>query len=756
MTDVISLARSTVVVTGENDRKGREMAARVLVEEVGRRTGLIWEVSAQWPRQGPAIVITSGELESVGGQETPRGSGDSPEAGPEGFYLTVTGSKGEHRVWIISSEPRGVLYGVGCLLRHMKMRPGEAGLDPALEVATAPAYAIRGHQLGYRDKANSYDAWTVEQYDRYIRELALFGANSIENIPFEDKQGPLMKLPRAEMNLRLSEICDKYDLDYWVWTPASFDLSDEKLRREEIERHRRLYESCPRLNGVFFPGGDPGNNHPRLVLPFLRELSKHLEHHHPGAGIWMSLQGFGGEEVDYVFDFISRERPSWLAGVVAGPSSPPIKMLRERLPRDYRLRDYPDITHTVRCQHEVEWWDQAYALTLGREASNPQPRYYAHIHGKDAPGTDGFISYSDGAHDDVNKVVFTRLGFSPEEDLRSILTQYCRFFFGPDLEEEAADGILALEDNWDGRLDEKESVESTLKLWQVLESRAPELAGNWRWQLLLLRAHYDAYTRRRLLREEALEREAMAVLSKAHALGPEAAMEECLRIVRRAEEEPVSQELRKRIVDLCEDLFQSLGLQTSVSRYHASGPERGCVLDFLDHPLNNRWWLEDQFHRIQEMGSEEEKLARLKVIAAWENPGPGSLYDDVGNTRKMPHVERGWYPSPGYAWWDGGMSRTRLSSQIYMGRPTLNYDNVDPEGQYTIRVAGFGEALLEVNGIRVKPTIYNKEEGQFKEFPIPKELLAKGEITVTFARPDEAHLNWRHRSRVSDVWLLKR
>ena len=56
----------------------------------------------------------------------------------------------------------------------------------ANEIATSPAYPIRGHQLGYRNTANSWDAWTVDQYEQYIRELALFGSNCIENIPFQD------------------------------------------------------------------------------------------------------------------------------------------------------------------------------------------------------------------------------------------------------------------------------------------------------------------------------------------------------------------------------------------------------------------------------------------------------------------------------------------------------------------------------------------------------------------------------------------
>ena len=56
-------------------------------------------------------------------------------------------------------------------------------LPERLNLASAPKYPLRGHQLGYRPKTNSYDAWDLPQWERYIRELALFGTNAIELIP---------------------------------------------------------------------------------------------------------------------------------------------------------------------------------------------------------------------------------------------------------------------------------------------------------------------------------------------------------------------------------------------------------------------------------------------------------------------------------------------------------------------------------------------------------------------------------------------
>jgi hypothetical protein len=114
---------------------------------------------------------------------------------------------------IAGSDARGALYGVGHLLRQVRWAKGALELDAPLDVSSSPAYPIRGHQLGYRSTANSWDAWTVTKFEQYIRELALFGVNSIENIPFQDdRQNPLMKVPRREMNRAMSEICARYGL----------------------------------------------------------------------------------------------------------------------------------------------------------------------------------------------------------------------------------------------------------------------------------------------------------------------------------------------------------------------------------------------------------------------------------------------------------------------------------------------------------------------------------------------------------------
>ena len=110
-----------------------------------------------------------------------------------------------------------------------------------------------------------------------------------------------------------------------------------------------------------------------------------LARYHPKAKIWLSLQGFSGDRVEFVYHYLDEEKPDWFGGIVCGPSSPidPVDPQAAR-PR-YPIRHYPDITHNVRCQYPIPWWDPALAFTLGREAINPRPLQYAEIHNCSRP-----------------------------------------------------------------------------------------------------------------------------------------------------------------------------------------------------------------------------------------------------------------------------------------------------------------------------------------------------------------------------------
>lgn len=748
----LQLSSLDFMISSKINSPQQETFEKVIQEEIGKRTGFDCERLTNWKNSKAVLAIALQGEKELFGRDLPKNA----DLKPEGFRLLLEKSESISIVWIIGVDTRGALFGLGKLLRTAEMTSGKISIPEKLDIVSSPELTLRGHQLGYRNTANSWDAWTVDQYEQYIRELALFGSNSIEDIPFQEKTpSPHMRYSRREMNINISEICNNYGLEYWIWAPATGNLGDTEVSRKELLVHEEFYKTVPRIDGVFFPGGDPGDNHPKDVMPHLEKMSTLLKKYHPEAGVWISLQGFDDEKVDYFFEYLYKNKPDWLVGVAHGPSSPEVDEERRRLPAKYKHRLYGDLTHTIRCQYPTENWDQAYALTLGREAPNPQPTYYTKVLREDAIFADGFLSYSDGVHDDVNKVIWNQIGWKLTTEVRDVLIEYCRFFFGPEVAEAAADGILALEKNWDGALIQNGSVEAALAYWKQLEFEHPELKDNWRWQLLLIRARYDAYARHRLIYEKSLEKQAYIVLEEAKTKGVEKVIAEAEDVLSQAETNPVSQQLKQEIVELSEALFNSIGLQSSVPKYQASGYERGCFMDFIDHPLNNRWWLEDEFEKVNNMDTDFEKLARIQQIINWENPGKGGFYDNISDISASPHVTSVTDDAIDYAWWDDGKSRKRLSTQLFQFSPVLEYSKLESDAQYLIRVSGFGEALLRANGTRLTPVKYEKELETFKEFMLPTELIKNGKLKLTFDRPDEAHLNWRKYSKVTEVWLIR-
>ena len=116
----------------------------------------------------------------------------------------------------------------------------------------------------------------------------------------------------------------------------------------------------------------------------------------------------------------------------------------------------------------------AYSLTEGREVINPRPRDESAIFHAFADQTIGFITYSEGCNDDVNKIVWSALGWDPGAEILDVLRQYSRYYIGAGSGDVDgfAQGLLALEQNWRGPLLTNSSVETTLQQFRDLEQRA--------------------------------------------------------------------------------------------------------------------------------------------------------------------------------------------------------------------------------------------------------------------------------------------
>ncbi len=734
----LDLTKATIV-THETGK-----AVQMLVEEVEKRTQVRWPVVAQPPASGPSIRIE-------------RGSGPA-----EGFVIHTEANT----ITVRGNDARGLLYGVGRLLRALEMRRQSVILSAPLDVTAAPETKLRGHQLGYRPKTNSYDAWTLAMWEQYIRDLAVFGTNAVELIPprsDDAADSPHFPLPQIDMMARMSKICDEYGIDVWIWYPAlDRDYGDAKTVEFALNEWGAVFKRLPRIDAVFVPGGDPGSTKPGLLMALLEKQRANLRKIHPKAQMWMSPQGFSPEWMEEFLGILKRE-PAWLDGLVHGPQVRlSLPRLRQAAPKRYPIRNYPDITHSRQCQFPVPGWDPAFSVTEARETINPRPVDMARIFRRDNPHTIGFITYSEGCNDDVNKTVWSALGWDSKADVGGLLREYSRYFIHPDFADGFAQGLMALERNWRGAALANDAIYTTLQEFQSMErSATPQTLLNWRFQQGLYRAHYDAYVRARLLHETQAEARAMDALRAAPSTGSLVAMGRAGEILDHAILERAAPDWRARVFELAEALYQSIRMQLSVPRYKAISVGRGANLDTIDFPLNSAAWLKTKFAAIRSLEFETERRERIAEIADWTNPGPGGLYDDLGNPARQPHLvagaENGVYATVTAA--GAPRSSFNFAETLYDEPLRMKYAGLDRAAQYKVRVVyGMEQQTAQVKlmaGDKHQVHPFIKKEPRPMEFDIPREATASGELTLTWTQAPGNRGSGRG-TQVAEVWLIRK
>jgi len=621
----VELSKAVIVVFSKE--KIQAKAAQILRDEIEKRTRIRLGIVSKMPGKDKAAIVVGTAKQLAKRSYRPGQFFAVPEKADAYAVWVDRHKRDAATVCLAGYDDRAVLYAAGRLLRELEMNRDRLELDSNLRAATAPKYPLRGHQVGYRPKTNAYDGWGIKIWEQYFRDMIAFGTNAVELIPprsDDEADSPHFPKPKLEMMVKMSQLADDYGLDVWIWYPVVEDDDlDDSVIKEAMKEREEIFSGLPRIDAVFVPGGDPGEINPQQLFPLMKQQKKILNKYHPKAQIWVSPQGFDwdGEGIGWMkmfYDILQNEEPKWLDGIVFGPQvRDNLKLLRQNLPKRYPIRRYPDITHCLDAQYSVPDWDPAYHVTLYREPINPRPMGYAKIFRDWDEYTVGFITYSEGVNDDVNKFIWACLGWDPEMKVEDILKEYSKYFISGRYAEKFAKGLLGLERNWQGPLLTNVGVYETLKIFQAMEKDAtPQEKLNWRFQLALYRAYYDAYTRRRLIYETELEEKAMDVLRNAEQLGSLSAMDKAEAILDKAEKEKVAADWRARTFEMAEALFQSIRMQLSVERYQAKSTRRGGNLDLIDVPLNDSTRIRKLFRRIRRLESERSRLAAISQITA--------------------------------------------------------------------------------------------------------------------------------------------
>mmetsp|Transcript_27238 Transcript_27238/g.43788 ORF Transcript_27238/g.43788 Transcript_27238/m.43788 type:complete len:915 (+) Transcript_27238:197-2941(+) len=537
---------STTVVVFDSFNPRLQTYCDIIKEEVFKRTKLEWR-----SRDANQASLEEGHVLKLVVDETLEES-----LGKEGYAIEASQEASVATVTIQGATDRAVLFGVGRFLREMKFDYHISYAKTiqslcccnlsALCIRSKPKYRMRQHQIAYRPKTNSYDAFSVQMMKQEVLDLALFGTNGVEMIPpgvDDAMQSPNFQVPWLEMLGHVSGWCDSLGINVSMWYPAFFKTYDEPEMLQQAKAHWELiFSSLKRLDVLFVPGGDPGGRPAEEFFRVVEMQASFLrDHFFPNCEVWVSSQYGLSASVDLGltepwvpmvqeqqwFNELKTERvQSFINGAVYGPwSAIPISEFRMQLPKQLPLRNYPDLCHVQTAEMPVFGWDLSFALTNARESINPRPREMLNVIETQAPNTIGCGCYSEGVNDDLNKYVWTSLhwgddivgplaGASSEQQLHAMLSQYVSFLMDQPRNVGAiVEGILGLEQNWKGDLLSSTSILTTSRLFtEVQERLSPRHRKNWRLNLILFRAMHDLLIYTRLCQERIVGSRAVDVL----------------------------------------------------------------------------------------------------------------------------------------------------------------------------------------------------------------------------------------------------
>src|SRR5690606_7826068 len=146
ISDTLDLSDATIWISPALESTFQETVRTVLAEEVEKRTGLALERGDTWKTK-TVIALALDSDDKLYSETVPSRSRDHPEYKKEGYRLVHESKDGKDILWVLGADARGVLYGVGKLLRTSQMDTHKISLPKSIDFSESPMYPMRGHQF---------------------------------------------------------------------------------------------------------------------------------------------------------------------------------------------------------------------------------------------------------------------------------------------------------------------------------------------------------------------------------------------------------------------------------------------------------------------------------------------------------------------------------------------------------------------------------------------------------------------------------
>lgn len=379
------------------------------------------------------------------------------------------------RVIVCGADGRGVLYGLGHLLRQLNLEAGRAPL-PVLRETRAPAVYNRGVYFATHFN-NYYETAPLDRIDRYVEEMALWGFDLLM-VWFDANWFPhgFWKDPASRgsrMAARIRHIAAKArtcGLKVGTVGIANEGFANQPppgLRADIRARHGGFYpfsQICPskpdglrmildnrkKITELIGPvdfythwpydqGGcgcercahEPG----RWGKTFLKlgpAIADIVRKANPDVKIFVSTWLMDEKERGLVYDLCDR-KADWFQGLLTHAEQAGERAIDSR----YEKLVFPEIS-MFNC----------YFTSYGCNGANPAPARFEAEARRIAKADCGTALYSEGIYEDINKAVYAGLLWDPGRSAAQILDEYARYYFGPSNVNAAVRLITDLEKTW--------------------------------------------------------------------------------------------------------------------------------------------------------------------------------------------------------------------------------------------------------------------------------------------------------------------
>ncbi len=624
--------------------------------------------------------------------------------GVEGFLLRSLPDGEGQTLLAAGIDERGVVYAVGEILRRAVVNGSAVVFPDDLDVRTAPAFEVRGTQIGQssvmlsKGKARK---WTEAEHDHAMEDIILAGANTIS----ADGE----KFSKDNPSYRLAQSLGMKTLVNY--TPNAGEGPPEWLGQESIGRGGYLcpsipearaallqrcedtFKNCPEVSYVHFVGGDGGGCECDRCRPFgktyiylCEEMAAIVHRYLPKAEIFADNKKFDDAGDKAIFAYLQEKPRPWLRAFCYGPGSDGMSWQPgHRQTHAMELFRYPgfgpfsrylqEILHQmppeqdiVLCNELTHWRYSQYGFVQA------YPR--ADKNGDQPPHWNHFI-YERMPERHLTKV-YDRLTFFA-------WPRYYHWVFGETVRYSIGDTTHSSGTHdhfnqwmwerlmWDPSRSVEDVVDEYARVWFGPEAAEPMAKAIFQLEENIqddpntpLPEKKGIYTYYDLVKEAGekmpaqlragnwlwLEYMQKAAVDKHTALAVGQQMELEKRIETR-----VARGLESGALDAAIDEAQSwldAPIETDEMRALREeamrlGEESNALFGVrsegiynLEHDFIGLGWTRRQLERAKAVSVEGEKRELLSMVADYENPGEGGFYDDCGTYTSMPHLVNGY------------------------------------------------------------------------------------------------------------------